>query len=375
MNNYEFHPFEFAVCGFSNSGKTTLISKLIKELSCEYKVGYLKHDAHRFEMDKVGKDTWQAAESGADLVSINDANKECVIQNKINKNLFDSYKYLDCDLLIVEGYKNFNISKLVFVDDAGDIFNKIECEKSVKGFIISNSSQRDQIPAGLKSLPVFNRDDAASIKDFILKTCIERSANVPVYGLILAGGKSSRMKKDKPGMVYHGDKTQLEYLSDVLATKTSKTFISCRTDQKSIHPYSQFETIEDKFIGMGPLGGILSAMQTHPFAKWLVLACDLPLVNEDAITEILENEGQFKMATAFENHEGNRLEPLCALYSPWAYPRLLQMISIGRYCPQKFLWNAPIKKIPLKNVSWLSNANTPEDFHQIKNILGDSYDN
>ncbi|MDA9793096.1 molybdopterin-guanine dinucleotide biosynthesis protein MobB, partial [Bacteriovoracaceae bacterium] len=75
MNEYTYHPFEIAFCGLSNSGKTTLVSKLIKELSTDYNVGYLKHDAHGFEMDKTGKDTWHATNSGASVVVINDETK------------------------------------------------------------------------------------------------------------------------------------------------------------------------------------------------------------------------------------------------------------------------------------------------------------
>ena len=60
-----FHPFELAICGFKNSGKTTLAERLIGALAAEFRVGYVKHDGHAFAMDREGKDTQRAAAAGA----------------------------------------------------------------------------------------------------------------------------------------------------------------------------------------------------------------------------------------------------------------------------------------------------------------------
>jgi molybdopterin-guanine dinucleotide biosynthesis protein len=67
-----FHPYEFSFCGYSNSGKTTLITKLLEKYSAAYDVAYIKNDAHKYQMDKEGKDTWCARKAGARVVSIND---------------------------------------------------------------------------------------------------------------------------------------------------------------------------------------------------------------------------------------------------------------------------------------------------------------
>ena len=57
---YLFNPFEIAFCGYSETGKTTLITSLLKELSPQHKIGYVKHDAHKFQIDYEGKDTYKA---------------------------------------------------------------------------------------------------------------------------------------------------------------------------------------------------------------------------------------------------------------------------------------------------------------------------
>ena len=68
INNYLYHHKEISFCGYSGSGKTTLICTILDELNSEYKIGYIKHDAHNFQMDKPGKDTYEARKSGANTV-------------------------------------------------------------------------------------------------------------------------------------------------------------------------------------------------------------------------------------------------------------------------------------------------------------------
>jgi len=97
----------------------------------------------------------------------------------------------------------------------------------------------------------------------------------PFYGLILAGGKSSRMKQPKWALSYHG-KTQIEKCLDLLSPRCSKIFISSRPEQQISKQIPGITEIYDKYADIGPMSGIISAMQTHPRAAWLVLACDLP---------------------------------------------------------------------------------------------------
>lgn len=111
-----------SIVGRKNSGKTTLIIKLIPELKNRgYKIGTIKHDAHNFEIDKEGKDSWKHKESGASevlivssskLAFIKDVNEEKNLHYMINK-YFD-----DVDLVITEGYKKYDMPKIeVFRSD------------------------------------------------------------------------------------------------------------------------------------------------------------------------------------------------------------------------------------------------------------------
>ena len=75
-----YHPTELAFVGLKNSGKTTLICRLMEQLAAELSIAYLKHDAHGFQMDQPGKDTFKAYEAGAGNVTIWDERKSASIK-------------------------------------------------------------------------------------------------------------------------------------------------------------------------------------------------------------------------------------------------------------------------------------------------------
>ena len=94
-----------------------------------------------------------------------------------------------------------------------------------------------------------------------------------IYGLVLAGGQSTRMGKDKGLIPYHG-LPQREYLYHLLSRVCDKTFLSIRPDQKD--EIDDMEVIIDKDEYKGPYNGLLSAHKEYPEVAWLVVACDLP---------------------------------------------------------------------------------------------------
>src|ERR1700690_4215463 len=99
-----------------------------------------------------------------------------------------------------------------------------------------------------------------------------------IFGLILAGGYSRRMGRDKALLEFHG-RPQVQYIFDLLNKYCDQVFLSKRVDQKD---HKNIPTINDapEFTDHGPLGGILSAMKEFPDANWLVLACDLPFITD-----------------------------------------------------------------------------------------------
>src|SRR6516162_2569094 len=97
----------------------------------------------------------------------------------------------------------------------------------------------------------------------------------PLYGLVLAGGHSTRMQRDKATLRYHG-RTQLEWAMSLIEPHVARAFVSVRADQQDDPIRAKFALIADTKQGLGPIGGIVAAQAAYPAMAWLVIACDLP---------------------------------------------------------------------------------------------------
>jgi molybdopterin-guanine dinucleotide biosynthesis protein B len=105
-----------SIVGQSNSGKTTLIERLIPLLKDKgYRVGAIKHDVHHFEIDHRGKDTWRMARSGANTVVISSGDKLAMIKFSNAEKPVDQqvdWLFRDVDIVITEGYKSSRYPKI-----------------------------------------------------------------------------------------------------------------------------------------------------------------------------------------------------------------------------------------------------------------------
>ena len=105
-----------SIVGYSGSGKTTLIEKVVRELTARgYRVGTVKHDAHRFEIDREGKDSWRHRQAGAVSVLITSSDKLAFIKALDSEvpleQAIERFMY-DVDLVITEGYKTGSLPKI-----------------------------------------------------------------------------------------------------------------------------------------------------------------------------------------------------------------------------------------------------------------------
>jgi molybdopterin-guanine dinucleotide biosynthesis protein A len=140
-----------------------------------------------------------------------------------------------------------------------------------------------------------------------------------------------------------------------------EAFVSCRADQAQHPAFSGLPQIHDRFLGFGPMGGILSALLLRRDAAFLVLACDLPFLDEAALAQLVRSRNPDKTATAFLGHE-NLPEPLCAIYEPRAYAEFLGLMGQGIQCPRKALIRSDILSLRPENAHALANVNHPEEF-------------
>ena len=184
-----------------------------------------------------------------------------------------------------------------------------------------------------------------------------------LYGLVLSGGKSTRMGTDKGLIKYHGV-PQREYLYDLLSQVCDETFVSLREEQEAQLP-PEMQSIVDLNEYKGPYNGLLSAHRNYPDAAWLVLACDLPLMDLAALEELISQRDNTKQATAFALKENPLPEPLCAIWEPHAFADSLSFLDSGvGTCPRKFLINSDTKLVFPKNENVLLNANSEEEYKE-----------
>jgi molybdopterin-guanine dinucleotide biosynthesis protein A len=184
--------------------------------------------------------------------------------------------------------------------------------------------------------------------------------NEPVYGLVLAGGQSKRMGQDKALLRIDGE-TQLSRAVQLLEPLVDRVFVSARADQMDEPERKKYRQIVDRYRDLGPLAGILSAMEEHPDASWLVLACDLPHVDELTVRHLLDSRSPDQPFSAYTSSHDGLPEPLCAFYSAGSYSIVKAFADDGVICPRKILIRTDTQLLEQPNPESLHNINTPED--------------
>ncbi len=154
-----------SIVGKSNSGKTTLIVKLVQELKARgYKVGTVKHSHHNFELDKEGKDSWLHSKAGADAVVVASkkmtgilrmASREIPLPEIVNSHLHDM------DIILAEGYKNQTIPKIEVL--RSEVGTELLCKDDQNlTAVVGDTKPAINIPF----FPI--GDEASPIVDFLL---------------------------------------------------------------------------------------------------------------------------------------------------------------------------------------------------------------
>ncbi|MEI8093115.1 MAG: molybdopterin-guanine dinucleotide biosynthesis protein B [Spirochaetales bacterium] len=359
MADWTFHPYEVALVGYQNSGKTTLAAKLIPLLGLN--LAYLKRDAHRFDLDKPGKDTHTLAAAGARTVFISDASHKALIRQSPLDPLLGRLDFLEDDAALIEGHKQSPVPKIVVLDEELSILHDPAFDTARPLAATGPWTEAPKLPW---NVPYFCRDDAVGLAAFLRGHWEALTAARPLFGLVLTGGRSTRMGTDKASLVYRG-LPEAARMYHLLEEFCSQVFLSCRADQSGDEGRVGFPQLHDALLGKGPLSGILAAMEAHPDASWLVVACDLPRVDREVLAKLLAGRAPFRFATAFRGFE-DRPEPLCAIYEPKARPRFYQFLAAGYDCPRKMLLNSPIALLEPPGEGKLVNANTPADREALK---------
>ena len=357
-DNDTFAPNEIAIVGTKCDVILNLVQQVSEKLT-NFKLAYFDA-SHNDSVEPLKLETFTFHHKGSAKINVNsDVNKfnqrtqfsqhDFVF---INGNHYQGAK----QILILDNHKEESVKKRL--DQLNNIQFVIKLTKDSKYFdsLLAYNQQ-------IKNLLCYEIDDIDKISKHIENLIKEKIA--PIQGLVLAGGKSTRMGTDKGTLNFYG-KNQRDVAIELLEKNNLKTYLSVREEQEI--PIEN--KITDKFIGLGPFGAICSAFQENPDVAWLVIATDLPFVTNDVIQLLLKHRNPSKAATTIKGKDKQFPEPLITIWEPKSYTLLLNYLAQGYSCPRKVLINSDIEIVEIDD-EFIRNINTPEEFKAAKKEINE----
>jgi molybdenum cofactor guanylyltransferase len=186
-----------------------------------------------------------------------------------------------------------------------------------------------------------------------------------VSGIVLAGGKSSRMGTDKASLMYHG-KTLIQNALDILSPFCTEILISSNGHE---HDALGYAVVADEIPDIGTIGGIYSCLKQIHHDVCVTLPCDTPFVNTGLLLFLLDNCDGYK-ATFPRSAEG-LIEPLVALYTKNALSGIEEALTVGDYKVQNLVSRLHGNVIDIHSglnfytPDLFRNVNTPDDYFSI----------
>ncbi|TMM32448.1 molybdenum cofactor guanylyltransferase [Polaribacter aestuariivivens] len=360
-NNDNFAPNEIAILGTNCGIISDLVHKVSEKLS-NYKLAYFDAShAKDVQENKLSEYTFH-----------HEGNLQITTSGNVNK-FEQRLQFTKYDYVFINGNHYQGAKQILILDEAkkASVFKRLEQLDNIQ-FIVKLKKETEFFNFLVEKFPniknklCYTIDEVDKIANHINNLIQEKIA--PIKGLVLVGGKSTRMGTDKSELNYFG-KPQKEHAKELLENNNFETYYSVQNESSvssSAVEKSQFTNeIPDVFLNLGPFGGICSAFQKDPNSAWLVLATDVPFVNDKVIQQLLKHRNPSKVATAIKGKNKEFVEPLITIYEPKAYAILLQYLAQGYSCPRKMLINSDVEIVEIDD-SFIRNVNTPEEFEMAK---------
>ncbi|HBO85040.1 MAG: molybdopterin-guanine dinucleotide biosynthesis protein B [Deltaproteobacteria bacterium GWC2_42_11] len=210
MNNIPIISF----VGKSGSGKTTLLENVIKHLSQKgCRIGVIKHDAHGFEIDHKGKDSWRHKQAGAKVVILSSPQKVAVVRDVSNEMSVESlrFNYLNdgLDIVITEGYKQAKNPKIEVIRKGHS--SKPVCKED--GYLIAYATD-----IKLKTpLPCLNINNPKAVANFIEKNFLKKKTGQNIT--LMVNGRYITLKPFIAGLLTTGINGMITTLKDCNTAK------------------------------------------------------------------------------------------------------------------------------------------------------------
>ncbi len=343
----ENRPCIVAVSGVKNSGKTSLIVKLLPELARRgLHVATVKHDGHRFEADRPGTDSFRHLAAGAVGTAVFDGEKFQLVRRAAVDERFLLAQFPEADLILLEGFKDSPWPKIEIVRAA--VSERPVCRPFARLALVTD---RELEAPGC---PVFALDDTEGLADFLLRFA---RRGRELSGILLAGGYSSRMGTSKAELDFGGlrmidwqlRRLRLLGIEDVLIAGYEGAVEGGRF-------------VPDIVPHRGPLSGIHAGLSAARREACLVLSVDAPLVPFSALFALME---EHRAGITVLEH-GGRLEPLIGVYDRALAPLCGELLAGERFSVMRLLDAAGYTELPCgAEETLLANCNTPEEYRRL----------
>ena len=369
-----FHRNEWAILGAPCEVIRTLAFSLTQVLSAQFRIAYADADHHSAESTGHTNKPASLITCGAAIEYTDKIGFHRFDQSTQPNHFQFRARFADQDLVLLNGNHFQGKQQIVLIDPRKEasLQKKIASLTRVSLILLADGQTHpytfltEHLAETQQPMPpVLKLGDLSAISDWLRGTL--HKAVPPLYGLVLAGGESTRMGMDKSLISYHGV-PQKEFAAQMLGQICEKVYISVRHDQE-VDTKTPFPYLHDTFLHLGPMGALLSAFRAYPDAAWLAIACDLPLLDMETIQYLAGQRRISNLATAFISPANGFPEPLIAIWEPRSYPVLLQFLSQGYSCPRKVLLNSEVHLLHPPNPSALSNVNFPSEMEEIQKIL------
>jgi len=337
----------FAVCGFSGSGKNTVLEWVIGELVgrglC---VGVVKHDAHGIEIDRPGKDSDRLYRAGAEVCLR--AREETVWrvhgrpETSLEATLFSLLSW--CDVVLVEGHKSTPLPK-VWLSKENGASPPPEVENVVA--VLALDADR---PA--RTLAIVDARLTAAWRSRAL------------LGGLLIGGDSTRMARPKQ-LIEHAGRSFAEIAHTALAPHVEQVVL---LGGGEVPPsLADLPRLPDPPGLVGPLAGLAGAFGWAPRSAWVITACDLPHLTREAVAWLIERRAPGRRVILPTGPSG-RVEPLLAVYEPHARAAVEELVARGELAPRRLrgLPGVSSPAVPTHLARAWVNVNRPSDLEVVR---------
>ena len=347
MSCPEREPLVAAISGVKNSGKTTLIERLIPRLlERGISVATVKHDGHCFEAERPGTDSFRHLQAGALGSAVFDGEKfQLVKRTPVDENTLIGM-FPEADLILLEGFKSSVWPKVEIVRRGNS--SAPVCDPSTLLALVT-ALEMPSAPC-----PVLAPEDDSGLAG-LLERFVKTGRSCS--GIILAGGYSSRMGRCKAELPFGGvrmiehqvRKLRMLGIEDILIAGYEPEIAGARF-------------VPDVYPHRGPLSGIHAGLAAARCERALVVSVDAPLLPMAALSALMQtHEGGVTALT-----HGGQLEPLLAGYDRALAPLCGEILQGERSSVRQLF-----DRVGLHEIDWqgdgllLSNCNTPEEYEKL----------